>query len=657
MKPPWLRVVVLATLLIFAGVALYIFGLRFFAWLESDAAVPALLAAKAIEAKSPVVTDWYYANGDLWVLGPHLFAILPVAILGVGPAALLIGNLLGFAVEIAMLVKVYLWHGEKRWIALFATAVTLMAWSNAHVAYAYLQLAYGFATSLYILAFHLCSTLLHDERPRRWRFAAAGLLIAGIAINNPMRGLVFVVAPILVGCAWPWRTFALRRRILVAATAIAGFVVAFALYAWLARVVAWSIPRGHAGFSFGGVKQIVANVAMLGRGIVLICGGSGGSVVWAIPGMLLLAGALALVGREALSRTFTPLRWSSVVVLAQLGLVLGPLLVGNLLDSPEATRYVIPSMLAVVGLAILIAVRSVGETGWWRRIAVGWLAAVPIAALVAATDVRPPASVRGVWPDAAELEIVADELVRRGLSHGFADNLSANLLTLDSHGAALTCRSTFHDILMPQRWLASTSCFAPHELSDQFYVVAYQDDIDRDAIRATLPTEIERFHVGDTYEVHVFRTRDVSLAWLDLPIPDRELATFPIRVPASHLQIRRGNVKLEAGELVATGEPGTVVYGPYIDLPKGDYVATWIGSGVESTGQLVFGILGTPLGSGRRRLLPQITVDAATVSRTRSDLVRFPFKAKRAMAGVEVVVETSGGARVSLHELVIERAR
>ncbi len=655
---PWLRVVFLATALVFVAVAIYIFGLRFFEWLESDAAVPALLAAKSLQASSPVVADWYYANRDLWVLGPQLLAILPVAILGVGPVALLVANVLGFALEVFVLGKVYLWHSGKTWIALLATMATLMAWSNAHVAYAYVQLAYGFATSLYVLCFHLFATLLHDANPRRWRFGAAGLLLAGLAINNPTRGLVFLLAPILVGCAWPWRAFAGRRRVVVAATASAGFVVAFAAYWWLAQVVAWSVPRGHAGFAFGGVKQIEANLAMLGRGLVLLCAGGGRSMLWAIPGALLLAGALALVGREAASRAFTPLRWLSVVVLAQLAAVLGPLLIGNLLDSPEATRYVIPSMLAVLGLAVVIAVRTLGEvvSPWLRRLATGWLVVVPVAALAAATDAGPPHPVRAVWPDAAELEIVADELVRRGLTHGFADNLSANLLTLDSRGAALTCRITFNDILMPQRWLASTSCYTASSLPDRFYVVAYQDDRDRRAVRSTLPNELERFHVGDTYEVHVFRTQDTSPVWLDLPILDRELATFPIQIPATHLQIRRENVTLVSGELVATGQPGTVVYGPYIDLPKGDYVATWIGSGIESTGQITFGVTGTPSGGGRRRLAPPVTLEAPTIPRGRSELVRFAFTAKRPVAGIEVSVESAGGARVSLHELVIERA-
>jgi hypothetical protein len=456
---------------------------------------------------------------------------------------------------------------------------------------------------------------------------------------------------VFAGCAWPWRDHPVRRRLAVLGAAVGGWLVAFVVYkVWLANVVAWSNPRGHVAFALGSVRD---NLATLARGLVLVCAGSD-SPVWAIPGALVLAGALALVVREVVSRTLTPLRWMCVVVLAQLGAILAVLLIGNLLDSPEAVRYLIPSLLAVIGLAVVIAVRTVGAAGGvWRRGAIGWLVAIPLAAVVAAREVGPPAPVRNVWPDAAELDRVADELVHRGLTHGFAGNLAANLLTLDSKGAALTCRITLQDILQPQRWLAGTECYTG--LPDRFYVVGYQDAGDRAAIRATLPTPLETFHVGDTYEVSVFRTEPASTAWLELPIPDGDRATFPIRLAATHLQIRRSEVTVEGGDLVATGQPGTIVYGPYIDLEPGSYMATWSGHGIVSPGRLEFSVVGTPRGRDRNGLAEPVLVDASTVPREPSQLARLVFRLKRPTAAVEFLIASTEGARVSLHELVITR--
>src|SRR6185503_6643917 len=259
----WLRIVFFATALIFAGVAIYVFGLRFFDWLESDAAVTALLGEKALHARSPVVADWYYANGDIWVLGPQLYAIVPVAILGVGPVSLLIAVVFGFALELFVLVKAYLRLAGELWIAILAAMATLMAWSNAHVAYAYAQLAYGFGTTLYVLSFTLFAMLAEDAPTRRWRSAAIGLFSAVVAVQNPTRGLVFMLAPVLAGCLWPWRNVGIRRRLTPAAVAIAAWIVAYAVYTWvLSPLVAFSVPRDHVGFVIGGVTRLKANLAM-----------------------------------------------------------------------------------------------------------------------------------------------------------------------------------------------------------------------------------------------------------------------------------------------------------------------------------------------------------------------------------------------------------
>lgn len=653
----WLRLVFVAMALVFVGVAVYVFAFRFSTWVESDAAVPVLLAVHAMHAKSPVVADWYYANGDIWALGPQLLAVIPVAILGVGPASLLITVVLGFVLEVLVLIRVYLRLAGETWIAMFATMATLMAWSNSHVAYAYIQLAYGFVTTLYLLSFHLFATAAEGATDRRWqlRLAGAGLLVGLISVQNPTRGLVYVVAPLLVGCMWPWRTFPVRRRLALAVAAIAGWLLAFVLYTWvISRLVTLSIPRGHLAFVVGDAAQIKANLANLGRGLMLLCAGGAKPGIQAIPGVLVLVGAVAFVSREVLaSRAFAPLRFFCVIVVAQLGGVLVPLIIGSLLDSPLAVRYAMPSMLAMFGLAVVIAVRTLADVGtkWWRWLAIGWLAALPLAALVAVRDARPPRPKRYVWPNTAELSKVADELVQRGLTHGFAINISANLLTLDSGGAAWTCPIYFRGVLMPQRWLTDTSCFDASALPDRFYVVAYQADYDRIGIRATLPPETERFNVGKTYEVYVYRTADTSPAWLDLPLPDGELATFPMRLPATHLQLLRDKVAVESGSLVATGEPGTVLYGPYITLPKGDYDVSWSGQRVNSGGEIAFAVTA----EGGSKVLANRAFAANTMARDRAELVRLSFTLDHAMDGIEFTIQSTAGGRISVHELVLEK--
>ncbi|HWU87819.1 MAG TPA: hypothetical protein VN253_11115 [Kofleriaceae bacterium] len=652
---PWLKIVFLATALVFLGVAAYLYGLRFFAWIDSDASVSAILAAKTIEARSPVVGDWYYASGDVWVLAPHLFAILPVALLGLGPASLLAGVASGFVVEVVAYAVLYARLCGERWVGLFAAMVTLMAWSQAHVAFIYIQLAYGFLTLLYVLAFGSFARLAASPSARPWRWGAAGLFLALVVVQSPTRGGVFVIAPLLAGCLWPWRGLALRRRLSLAAVAVAGWALAFAVYTWgLQRVASFSIPRGHIDFAVRDAAGIGANFEMLGRGLVLVCGGGDELDLRAIPGMAVLAGAIALVCRECLaSRAFTAMRFFGVVVIALLGALLVPLIVGNLLITPSSVRYLMPALLAVFGLAAMLAVRTLAEGGatWWRRLAMGWLAAVPLAALVAAPTARPPEpSIHG-WPDAVEHQQLGAELARRGLTHGFSSVLNANILNLMAGGAATTCPVFFTNVLVPQRWLADTSCYTAAALPDRFYVVADRDEREDASLRATLPAPAERFRVGDTYDVSVFRTAETPLAWLELPLPDGELARFPLRLPATHLQLRRGQVALEAGRMVATGEQGYVLYGPYMKLPAGHYDVRWTGSGIDSPGYLMF-IVAADVGHEE---LTRVTVAARDLERARTELAHLSFEIGRSRDAVELTVFSQGGARVALDEVVIER--
>jgi hypothetical protein len=658
----WLTLVFLATALVFLGVATYLYSRYFFAWIESDASVPALLADRVLRARLPVVDDWYYANGDVWVLAPHLFAILPVAVFGLGPVSLLVAVVTGLVVEFVALLRVYARLCGERWVGLFAAMVTLMAWSQAHVAFVYIQLGCGFATLVYLIAFEACATLAAYPLVRWWRWPAAGLFVALITLQNPTRGLAFVLAPAIVGCLWPWRGFARRRRLAVIGTVTLGWLAATWCYTSVfQRAVSFSYPRGHIDFVLKDVDGVVANLDMLRRGLTMLCGGTDEPSWQALPGALVMAGAIALVVREVFAeRALTAMRFLVVVISAQLAGVLVPLLTGNLMVSPSSVRSLMPSMLAVFGLAAILAVRALGETGRvWRWLAASWLVLVPIAALVAAPNARPPAPEKYVWPNARELQHLGKELARRGLTHGFSSVLNANILNLESRGRSTTCPVYFSNVLIPQRWLADTSCYTPAAMGEWFYVVSDHDDRDEAALRATLPPPVERFHVGKTYEISVFRTADVPLAWLELPIHDGDELPLPLRLPATHLALHRGVVAPEAGRLVATGQPGYVVYGPYLKLPRGTYRVVWSGSAITSPGaspgaspgELTFTVA-ADLGQD---VLAKATISAGAIGSRRAPLVELSFTLDRARDSVEFPIWSAGGARVALDDVVLER--
>lgn len=650
----WLKVVVLATTLVFLGMAVYLYSFRFSDWIESDASVPAILGAKALRAKLPVVGDWYYANGDVWVLTPHLLAILPVALLGLGPVSLLVAVVAGLVLEIVACAWVYARLCGERWVGIFAAVVTLMAWSPAHVAFAYIQLAYGWAVAMYLIGFGAIGMLAAGAPAPRRRWLAASAYVALVVLSNPTRQLVFVLAPLIVGCLWPWPRLDLRRRLAVLAAVTLGWLVATIVYtAAFQRVLSFAYPPGHIDFAIKDVRGIASNLKMLGRGLQTMCGGDRELGWRTLPGALVMLGAITLVCREVLAaRTLTALRFVCVVLTAQLGCVLVPLVIGNLLISPDSVRYAMPSLMTMLGLATLLAVRSLGEAArGWRWVATGWLVLVPITALLATTHARPPKPEKYVWPDVPELRELGPELARRGLVHGYASVLNANILNLESRGRSLTCPVYFAHVLIPQRWLADTSCYTASALPDRFYVVADHDERDDAALAATLPPPLERFHVGETYEVSVFRTAEVSLAWLELPIHDGDELRFPLQLPATHLALHRGAVALEADQLVATGQPGYVVFGPYLRLPAGAYRVVWRGSGIASPGDLTF----TVAADVGRDVLARTAVPARAIGKDHTTLVELTFVLDRTREALEFPILSAGGARVALDELVIER--
>jgi hypothetical protein len=117
--------------------------------------------------------------------------------------------------------------------------------------------------------------------------------------------------------------------------------------------------------------------------------------------------------------------------------------------------------------------------------------------------------------------------------------------------------------------------------------------------------------------------------------------------PAGRLQHDTSRV-VEHDHLLATGEPGWVSYGPAATLAAGRYTATWYGRGVASPGRVTVSVRSNHW----RDVLAKATVPAATL--VDGKLVELQFSLAQASDGVDVVVESAGGAIVILDHLTIE---
>src|SRR5690606_32959440 len=140
------------------------------------------------------------------------------------------------------------------------------------------------------------------------------------------------------------------------------------------------------------------------------------------------------------------------------------------------------------------------------------------------------------------------------------------------------------------------------------------------------------------------RLRQLSRA---LAAVEERPPAFPLQIAATSLLFRRGNVVEQNGRLVATGEQGTLLYGPYIKMLEGTYELHWTGRPQGSTGELLFSVrAGSELVAFARVAVQALPTRA-------SELVRLPFALDRTRYEVELVVEATAGTQVALDHVVV----
>jgi len=641
-----------ATAVALAAQIAYVYFAHFRQLVHSDAAAALLMAKSALETPALVPTRWYWGNGDVWLFGAPL-AALPVAALGIGVHALRITDLAGFALELAVLYWIFRRLGGKPWVAALAASFAMLGISRLHLVFVYVELAYGWIATQQLLVVATLALLVGGSTARRrwiWPLVIAFL----VAACNPVRFLVFVLAPVLAAALWPWRGSTLRSRVEGVWPIVAVWGAAFVLYKFgYPQWLTFSPEAGHNRFEVRSASGIAENVRLLAQGLSFLCGDPE-RMGWAVyPGVLFVLGAFGIVTVHAFSsRDRTPLRFVALAQVVQVGVLLVPLALGNLMLNPLSARYLIPSTLPMIGLAVLVATAR-WSPGWPRRLFDGWLVLGPVLGALSFFRMQGASleAANAQWSNRAGHLAVADALAARGLRHGFASYWNASLVTLLSEGRTRTCPASVVEAgVFPYKWAVDSGCFDRKNLGERAYFLAAGEERERYVVATTAAfgPALERFEAGG-FEVSVFETARVDWDWLELPLPADGAIHFPLVLSATHPSIRRGGVRREERSLVATGAPGNVVFGPYVNLPAGDYVVRWMGEGVDSPGDVAFDAFSNETGH-----LAQLQVPARELV-GRDELARMTFGLRRSVHGVELRVHSGAGARVRLRELRIER--
>jgi arylsulfatase A-like enzyme len=163
---------------------------------------------------------------------------------------------------------------------------------------------------------------------------------------------------------------------------------------------------------------------------------------------------------------------------------------------------------------------------------------------------------------------------------------------------------------------------------------------------------LDRYRSQIEFVVETMDGARIALDEVSLDKLEHSGPSFPMRLRATDVTLKRGNVELEAPHVVATGIPGPLLYGPYLQLPAGEYELHWRGRSIGDVGKVGFSVTA----DAGRDLIAQAVIENKNLPSQPAELVRLAFKLDRQRSQVEFVVDSAEGGRIELDELVIERA-
>jgi hypothetical protein len=506
-----------------ASIALFVFAaIRLFGaygnWLNSDGAVPVLLADEILREGSLFPGTWHYANGEIWTFAAQIFALPFVSVLGVSLPALKLANVtaLGFAVASVTLVVRYITRSLA--FALIVALGVLAPFSQEHIGVVYVQAAYGLVLAQLALLIYLSLRILDRSEERgvsKWIWIVYAGLLFPFAVGSPLRALVYWMFPLAAACIvtlrfWKWQDIA---RLLVVSIAVL-----------LAGAAAHDLMRGHLQIAAGVSTRLQPTGDWLPAMRTLWDHAFGfldyGSFlpIQAAPAFGASRWIRAIFLGLALAASFLTLRPSrsdspeSVFFAALSGAmfvaVLGVIVI---VDLPIG-RYLLPSVLLCL-CALMTTLRL-------RLHAHGFASMVVTAIFVAAfcgASLRAFAPLRAAQGCDVPRRIctLRSALQQRGLEKGYATYWEANVTTLASNGEIEVCGVKAGAHVEPFRWLVSEHCFDPPVESDRYFVAFRRAEVRlrRDAYVADLGRPDSIFKVSD-YEVWIYEPGMRRTDWL-----------------------------------------------------------------------------------------------------------------------------------------------
>lgn len=197
------------------AVATFVIFHEYKASFNSDAAQNAITARLALQDGSLLPRNWIYANGDLWIVGPRIFAIILYPILGMSYSLIATSDWLSYIYLLLMIYgacRVIAPHDQ--YAAIIGTIIAAGCLSSANFEVVVGEALYSIYPALALAVFVMVSKLCTDEERTRsspWTLAMIAIAAGLICITNATRALVTVIAPLLAG--WGAAVLTLRGKL------------------------------------------------------------------------------------------------------------------------------------------------------------------------------------------------------------------------------------------------------------------------------------------------------------------------------------------------------------------------------------------------------------------------------------------------------------
>jgi hypothetical protein len=557
---------------------------------HSDSATKVLLAQEIYETGKFFPASWNYVNADIWILFGHIFVIPLLFFIQPGYLVYSISGLIS-----AFLLLIICWKFSEKFEVsrsqrLCFLAAVASGFSGSFAENLFGQVSYGVLVILMLAEILIIENLLNSIKSQKRFLFAVGLLIAITAASNAGRSFIVFILPLLGGfslCLLRKKTQAERLINPLIAISV-GFGVGIGFHFYLlsflqnvqgagdAKWVSFDAMIKNCVFSLNGTMGLLGAIPTAGQKITNIrsvyeaC-----RLIAGISSIILFFHILIIQIKNNKNQFFLGFLLTSLFLSYFLYITTSLLIQTAPL---QTARYLVPSVFAGICLLLLTPVNKLSllMRTILSFVMINFFISAPFAYIYSNLSSEFKGGQSGQFGEQREL---AKFLQSRKLEYGYASFWNAGIISVLTSGDVRVRQVLFNDgIPLPHRHLSSDRWYNSGYYKGQTFLIlnsAEEKVINFEKIEDFGIKILEKINFKN-FAIYVF---DANLAD-KLPGWDTNFQK-PLIIPINkyskkHIGKYEQNYLYKGPALVADeGQIGCLHYGPFIEIPPGNYEAVF----------------------------------------------------------------------------------